>query len=80
MSVRLSWADSLMAVQPDSTYGILLSMQDEAAHCGRRKRMLHHLLLAEAMNTCDIPFTSDSLGWELVHYYDHWWHSHNYRI
>lgn len=42
---------------------------------GRGRHMLAELERAEEMNRSDIPFTSDSLGKELVRYYDHWWHS-----
>ena len=47
---------------------------------GRSDHWLSLLEQAEEMNRNDVPFTSDSIGKELVRHYDHWWHSPYLRL
>ena len=47
---------------------------------GRADHMRALLEQAEWMNRNDSLFTSDSIGKELVRYYDHWWHSPYLRL
>lgn len=72
VTATLNRADSLMNVYPDSAYRMLLDLRDKADEQPASLRMRHLLLLGNAQNKADIPFTSDSLGRALVEYYrDH---------
>ena len=51
-----------------------------ASCTGRADHMRAMLEQAEWMNRNDSLFTSDSIGKELVRYYDHWWHSPYLRL
>ena len=67
----LDRADSLMTVNADSAYNLLVDVQDEARASWRRAdRMRYELTLAEAMNKTYQDFTTDSVMKIVVRYYD----------
>ncbi len=67
---RLSVADTLMNVRPDSAYRMLCAMDAGADSVPTALRMRHLLLRCNAQNKSDVLFTSDSLGRLLTAYYD----------
>ena len=67
---QLAMADTLMRTDADSAYRLLCGMDLEATRMPEWLRMEHLLLKCNAQNKADLLFSSDSIGLELVEYYD----------
>ena len=67
---QLAMADTLMRTDADSAYRLLCRMDLEATRMPEWLRMEHLLLKCNAQNKADLLFSSDSIGLELVEYYD----------
>ena len=67
---QLAMADTLMRTDADSAYRLLCGMDLEATRMPEPLRMEHLLLKCNAQNKADLLFSSDSIGLELVEYYD----------
>ena len=67
---QLAMADTLMRTDADSAYRLLCRMDLVAIRMPEPLRMEHLLLKCNAQNKADLLFSSDSIGLELVEYYD----------
>ena len=67
---QLAMADTLMRTDADSAYRLLCGMDLVAIRMPEPLRMEHLLLKCNAQNKADLLFSSDSIGLELVEYYD----------
>lgn len=66
---KLDTAEALMYEYPDSAYEMLRDMNGIAKNVPSSLQMKHLLLLGNAQNKADIPFTTDSIGKVLAEYY-----------
>lgn len=66
---KLDTAENLMYEYPDSAYDMLRDMNSMAKDVPSYLQMRHLLLLGNAQNKADIPFTTDSIGKVLAQYY-----------
>ncbi len=67
---QLSAVDSLMQTDADSAFRMLCTMDSLASLMPKALQMEHLLLRCNAQNKADLLFSSDSIGLELVEYYD----------
>lgn len=67
---KLERAEALMNEDAKTCYLMLDSMTLDLKHAPQHVRMRHLMLWANARNKAMVPFESDSIGLELVHYYN----------